>query len=413
MVKQSNRRTARMPTMNMPKLRAWWFERQGLASPNPAFTPAQTLERAGWSRSVGGASPYLGFYARARTSRSAADRALADMEIHELPSARGCTYIVPKSDFALALMVGQGFSDAAAMNTARRFLGVTDAEIDDLQEKVVSALAAGPLDPRALKDAVGNASRNLGDEGKKRGQTTTLPLALGFLQSSGRIRRIPLNGRIDQQRYAYSNWDPSPLRGVRLSKEEAFQDLAKRFFKWTGPAQGAHFKWFSGLGVTAAKAAVTASGAIPVETGSDWLMLPEDLRSYKGYEQPAEPRYALVSGLDSFFLLRRDLQNLVDEQDREFQMIGEKGPTSIGGGLQDLSNHAILDRGRVIGIWEYDSIAGEIVWHTFSKASEELRGAVDNIERLIREELGDCRSFSLDSPESRKPIILAIRDMNK
>src|SRR6476619_4434993 len=101
MEKQSNRLPARMRTMDMPKLRAWWFERQGLAAPNSKLTPAQTLEQAGWSRSVGGASPYLGFHARAGTSRAAADLALAAIEIHELPSARGCTYIVPASHFAL------------------------------------------------------------------------------------------------------------------------------------------------------------------------------------------------------------------------------------------------------------------------------------------------------------------------
>ncbi len=42
---------------------------------------------------------------------------------------------------------------AAELATAKKFLGVTDQEIDQLCRSVVDALARGPLDPKALKDA--------------------------------------------------------------------------------------------------------------------------------------------------------------------------------------------------------------------------------------------------------------------
>jgi len=67
------------------------------------------LNEAGWARSVGGANPYLTLFARAGLGRAAVDAAVAALEIHELPSARGCTYVVPAGDFALALTVGQAF----------------------------------------------------------------------------------------------------------------------------------------------------------------------------------------------------------------------------------------------------------------------------------------------------------------
>src|SRR5207248_6696998 len=105
--------------------------------------------------------------------------------------------------YALGLTVGQGFGDTADMAAAKKFLGVTEGEVEALCERVIEALAGEPLDPRQLKYAVGDAVRNLGPEGKKRGMTTTLPLALGRLQSSGRIRRVPVDGRLDQQRYRY------------------------------------------------------------------------------------------------------------------------------------------------------------------------------------------------------------------
>jgi len=405
------KRPCRMPFVVLSKLRPWWFARQGLSTRDETQSPAQVLERTGWSRSVGGASPYLGLFARSGIQRKQADQAIENLEIQELPSARGCTYVLPACDFALGLRVGQGFSDESAMRTARNHLGVTEEEIRRLQDRVLEVLQGGSREPKALKEAVGDASRNLGEAGKKRGQTTTLPLALGFLQSQGRIRRVPVNGRLDQQRYAYTIWDPSPLSNFLIPREEAFADLARRYFRWIGLAQVSHFQWFSGLGVKAAKEAVAMAGAVPFHDGSEWLCLPEDRAEFEAFEVPKEPVFRLVSGLDSLFLLRRDLPNLVDESDKARSMVGEKGPQSVGGGLQDLSNHAILDRGRLVGIWEYDSFAQEIVWVSFVGKPEALTTEVGRTETFIREQLGDCRTFSLDSPESRKPVIQALRSM--
>src|SRR5258705_6930427 len=105
-------------------IRAWWSHRQGLDGSLNGKTPAEILEKSGWARSVGGVSPYLTLFSRARISREAADKAIAQLQIHELPSARGCTYVLPASDFALGLKVGESFG-GAEMKTAAK-LGVTD-----------------------------------------------------------------------------------------------------------------------------------------------------------------------------------------------------------------------------------------------------------------------------------------------
>src|SRR3954462_1163121 len=101
-------------------LRAWWWHRQGLDGGYQGKSAAEVLASTGWARSVGGAGPYLTLFSRGGIGRKAAERALARAEIHELPSARGCTYVVPASDFALALTVGQGFSADAEMKLARK-----------------------------------------------------------------------------------------------------------------------------------------------------------------------------------------------------------------------------------------------------------------------------------------------------
>ncbi|HXA66061.1 MAG TPA: crosslink repair DNA glycosylase YcaQ family protein [Bryobacteraceae bacterium] len=391
--------------MDQSKIRAWYAHRQGLDGSLDRKSAAEVLGRTGWARSVGGTGPYLTLFSRAGLSREEVDASVARLEIHELPSARGCTYVLPASDFALGLTVGHGFSDE--MKIAEK-LGVTEKEIDKLCGAVIAALAREPLDPEGLREATGRVVRNLGSAGQKKGLTTTLPVALGRLQASGDIRRIPINGRLDQQRYKYTLWRPNPLRGFQLPAEEAYTQLARRFFSWIGPATIAEFQWFSGLGVKAAKAAVEPLKLGPLKTSDDRLLLPDDRAKLEAFKTPKDPYYVLVAGLDSIVLLRRDLKGMLDPKDMDRQVFVDKGMKPLGG-LADLPSHAILDRGRVVGLWEYDTSTHSIAWLAFVKKDRALQEAVARTEQYVREQLGDARSFSLDSPRSRAPRVDALR----
>jgi hypothetical protein len=391
--------------MDQSKLRAWWAHRQGLDGGLAAKSAAEILERAGWARSVGGVGPYLTLFSRAGLSREEVDAAVANTEIHELPSARSCTYVLPASDFALGLKLAQSFP--GEMKTAEK-LGVTPKEIDKLCDAVIHALEKGPLDPDGLREATGKAVRNLGAEGKKKGLTTTLPVALGKLQASGDIRRIPVNGRLDQQRYKYTLWRPNPLRNFKLSTEEAYTEIARRYFAWIGPARIAEFQSFSALGVKAAKAAVEPLKLEPIAAGDDRLMLPGDRAKLEAFKPPKDPHYTLTSGIDSMVLLRTDLKGLLDPKDMDRQVFTEKEVKPLGT-LPYLPSHAILDRGRVVGLWEYDTAADSVAWISFVKKDKSLEDAVKRTEQYVREQLGDARSFSLDSPQSRAPRIAALR----
>jgi hypothetical protein len=392
------------------KLRAWWAHRQGLDGALEGEAPAKVLENSGWARSVGGIGPYATLWARAGTSRQAADAAVAKLAIHELPSARGCTYVVPSSDFALALTVGLAFSESE-MNVARK-VGVTDKEIEKLGASVLKALAKGPAAPDEIREAVGSAVRSLGEAGKKKGLTTTLPIALGKLQATGEIRRVPTDGRLDQQRYRYALWRPSPLAKAGLAERDAYTDLARRYFEWTGPASRAEFQWFSGLGVKAAKAALEPLPLVAVSDDSDRRILKKDLEAFRSFVAPKKPRYALVSSLDGLFLLRRDVAGLVDPRDAKRKVFGDRGLEPLGL-LSDLPSHAIVDRGRIVGLWEYDPASESIAWVSFVERDKALVAAVERTEAWVRDELGDARSFSLDSPKSRAPRIEALRKTAK
>lgn len=139
------------------QLGAFRWRRQGLDGSLTKASAAEVLEKTGWMRSVGGAGPYLGLFARAGVRREQADQDAAALRIHELPAARGCTYVVPASDFALALRAGQGFDGDLA--TAKKFLDVTEGEIEKLSSRVVDAVKE-PKDPRELKELLGSAVRN-------------------------------------------------------------------------------------------------------------------------------------------------------------------------------------------------------------------------------------------------------------
>jgi hypothetical protein len=393
--------------MDAAKIRAWWWARQGLDGSFADKTAAEVLAGTGWARSVGGSGPYLGLFARAGLAREAVDADVAKLAIHELPSARGCTCIIPASDFALALKVGEAFGFEPEMKVARK-LGVTDREVDKLCAAVLDALAKGALDPDALREATGGAARSLGEEGKKKGLTTTLPLALGKLQTEGEIRRVPINGRLDQQRYRYVRWEPNPLRGFSLSPQEAQTELARRFFAWTGPATQAEFQWFSALSAKAAKAALEPLKLEPIAAGDEPLMLPAEREKLEALHAPKQPQFALVASADGIFLLRRNLASLLDRADADKNIAGEKGAVGAGS-VTDLPNHGILDRGRLVGVWEYDTATESIVSLSFIGKSAGLTKAVKQTEEYVRMQLGDARSMSLDSPKSRIPRIERLR----
>ncbi len=388
--------------MDIGHLRAWWWHRQGLDGSLAHASPAAVLARSGWARSVGGANPYLSLFARAGTSRQAADDAVASMDIYELPSARGCTYVIPAAHFGLGLQLGRGAAEGEVRVLEK--LGVPRSEVEAVGAAVLSVLDSGGVhDPAQLKNELGDQVRNLGEEGRKRGQTTTLPAALGLLQAAGEIRRVPVNGRLDQQRYAYVRWQP-PSSG--LTDDEARAELARLYFDWTGPATLANFRWFSAFTVAQAKAAV--AGLNLVALGDGLLAPPALAENLASFQAPKKPQFALLAGIDALILLRRDVPSLVDPADAALAVPGEKLQV---GGLSDLSDHAIVDRGRMVGLWQYEVDSGEVVTWLLGGAKPDaaLREQIACTQAFVRDEIGDARSFSLDSPKSRAPRIAALR----
>ena len=391
------------PELLTPELlRAWAWHKQGLDGTLLGAESADVFATAGWARSVGGANPYLTLFARAGTSREQADSDVLSLKIHELPAARGCTYVLGHEDFAWGLQIGRDAAVAPFRVLAR--MGVERGEITLLEEQILHALAeaGGPLDPKQLKELLGDSVRNLGEEGKKKGAATTLPTALGLLQADGRIRRVPVNGRLDQQRYAYTLWGLQP---TSLNDDDARALLLERYLGWTGGATFKQSQWFTGFTMAHTKAGLAAFGAVevPVADGEVLWMLPDDVERLAAFDAPAEEQIQLLAGTDSLVLLRRNSADLIAEQDQDKELLGSALALQA-----DLPDHPILDRGRIIGLWQYDPGKARIAYWLFDGPTPAATQRIAEVEAWIRDELGDFRSFSLDSPASRQDRIDAL-----
>jgi hypothetical protein len=382
--------------MDEQKLRAWWFFRQGLTTIRGSS--AEILARTGWARSVGGANPYLTLFARGGLGARQIEADLKNNLIFESPSARGCTYYVPAAHVRLALSLAKKVHEP--ISSAERALGITEAEIDKLANLALQALGEKELAPEELKPLLGDAVRNFGEEGKKRGVTTDLPGALMRLQVRGQIRRVSTNDRLDNQKFRYVRWDQE---GNLMDHDDALAALANLYWDWIGPASLKNFQWFTSCSGKAATIATKDLDLVPV--GDDLLIKREHLAEFDAFSAPTKPHYALVSSLDGMALLRRDSVALIDAADQTKKIFTSKGEQTASG-LMDLPANPILDRGRVIGWWEFDPEGtGKICWRMFGDVPAGVSECIERTEAMIRDDLGDCRSFSLDSPASRRPLL--------
>ena len=132
-------------------------------------------------------------------------------------------------------------------------------------------------------------------------------------------------------------------------------------------------------------------------------MLPDDVERLAAFEAPAEEQIQLLAGTDSLVLLRRNSADMFAEQDRDKKVLGSTLALQA-----DLPDHPILDRGRIIGLWQYDPGKARIAHWLFDGPTPAVTRRIAEVEAWIRDELGDFRSFSLDSPASRQDRIDAL-----
>lgn len=378
-----------MPDLILSAARARWSSAQGLDV--PTVEPiAATLERTGWVRTLGGLAGYLALSARNPTATvDAVIAAVASGDIGVSPAVRGCIYLVPRAHEALALRVARHLS-AKRIAKEQEKLAMDEAELDSVGEAVLALVAAGPLTTAQLRMQLPEgAVRSLGEVGKKLGVTSTLPPSLRRLEFHGRLRRTPIDGRLDHERYA---WAADDLDVGEAAPDDLAQ-LAGLYLRWAGPSTRKELAAWTGLKQAEAKQALLACGAEPATfQGQEVFVAPS------GHQREATGKVVWLPAMDNLYALRHEARPLVDPAyaDVEVSNFGSGGRSTLAAMSQPIERTIVRD-GEVVGMWAYDPANDEVV-HTLAPIASGLDVEAERARvQAIIARVGHGRVFSIDT----------------
>ena len=402
--------------ITLEQARTYWAMRQGLSTPFKGGI-ADVLRAAGWIYSAGSTLPYLAFRARLPgIDRVTIDRAIFDAEsVLEVPTVRGCAMLVPAEDVSLALPGGRQFF-TKYLEKIRKACNVTDREVRDLSTAIAALLKSSPMSKETLHERLpANLVRSFGSSGRSFGERSTLTYALRHLQSQAIVQRTASDHRLDSDLHTYRLLKPDLVK--QLSQEEVENGLARRFFGWAAPATLKEFAWWAGISQKDARSIVRRIGltSISVEgfAGEAWIPAEQvdSLRSARSGKN--DTAFTLLPCRDNYLYFRRTLGAFLDAADRSAVVLDWMGNPASLGELNSLHHNAIVSSGRLVGYWEYDPEAGEIVWRTFSHtgshAQREIKEKVAEMNKFIRSQLGDVAFYPFDRGKNRRQRIDSLK----
>ncbi|WP_181234102.1 DNA glycosylase AlkZ-like family protein [Enhygromyxa salina] len=383
-------------------LRAWACH-QGFGS-SATHSPQTIVATRGWVRTLGGADPYFGLFARgAQLELAPISAAVQAGELRVTPAVRGCMYLVAAAHADLALSVAHHGSQVRSQRDIEK-AGGTAKQIDKTAKAIVRALEAGPQTTAELrKGPAAKAIVSFGDKGKKVGSTSSLPVALRQLEFDGAIERTPIDGRLDTETYQWS------VRQTKLTKHapaDAERAIAAMFFEHHSPASFEHFVAWSGLGKKVAKAAMAELDLVEVEveTHADepekmWATVAAMKLAYS----KAKPKGVALLGLQDLYLVVRGGPSSVCPAAHLDVEIPRWGP--IGGGSIRATKHphlrALLVDGMLAGFWDVNARMDEQVLAWLDTPSKTVARAAERqvagLRSFMAAELGHSKIYSIDS----------------
>lgn len=413
-------------TLDRAAARAVMLAAQGLAGPLPTVPPAaeppppsRVVRDHGHVRTLGGSEAYVAVQARrGELRREVMDDEVAAGDLHVVPAARGCIYLVHRDEVPWALRLAEELSRSRSEREQER-AGVRPGEMEELGERVVTALRAhGPLDPNALRRTLpDDAVRSLGDAGKKVGLSSTLPPALRRLEFDGRVERRLEGGRLDSERYLWAVPEQNPFDGVDVADAAALhRHFAARWFRWSGLGTADAFAAWAGLGKRDARAAAAELELTPVEVAGqegDWLADPQVLAAATDATVSGG---ALLPFEDNLIHLQDSPALLTDPEHLELEVPswGRRGRVPLGT-AKHLAFRAVVADGRLSGFWDFDPDSEEVVIGYFADPSPAARDEIQSkavaLSRLLAEDLGHGRSFSLDNDDTLRRRVAEIREL--
>jgi hypothetical protein len=378
------------------RLRAWWMHRQALTPASEPPTVDDCVRRIGWVPTSGGPNVYLSVRARLRgVSRDAIDRAAIDgTPLIEVPGRHARPpVLVPREDMAFALRLHRLSYERHVAAYVRRG-GIDSDGIRRVSAAICRTLDEGPLPSADLRKRVrpGDANVWIG--------------ALIDLCLRGVIRRFPAGARLDSPKYLYELLHPDDRPNLEAEGDAALveQKAVERFLRWHGPATLAELCAWSELTRQRGREALAAVGAetvsVPGWSDEGWLIA-GDARAWRAFDGNADTPAVMLPYRDPFVAARQGPASLTEHPDATV-LKGDKR-TRIGD-VGVLHHHAIVYRGELVGLWEYDPKRRAVVtriWNKDRRIASRIAEAADDTGEFIREQLGDARLSAVDPPAAR------------
>jgi hypothetical protein len=198
---------------------------------------------------------------------------------------------------------------------------------------------------RALRDGQHLTRRELAAVLGRAGLDVSTGQRVGHLLMQAELEGVVISGARRGKQFTYALFDARVPPAAQRDRDDALQDLARRYFTTRGPATAQDFAWWSGLTVSDAKRGAEAAGSsLRRET--------HDGRTY-------------WSGAKSAPMPRTHLAHLLPNYDELF--IGFRDRSAFGARLHaaaadhrvdGLMGHILFIDGQIVGGWRRTPRAG-------------------------------------------------------
>jgi DNA glycosylase AlkZ-like len=248
------------------RLRAWSFERQGLAR-----TSSDPLASLAAIAGVYGTQPSAPLSVLTRTKRLTAE-AFAQMEedrrVVRIPAMRGSLYLLPVD---LAGAVNAATRAPLSLFTSRlKGVGLEMSDYEKMKPRLLEALRE-PVNANGIKKDLGLSEAEY--------------MVIRLMTREGLVLRLATTPRTDRLRYvATESW-----LGYRLPEvvqAEATARLTDAYLRGFGPARAVDVAWWIGASKSRVNEAVAA---LPVEDVGGGLLLHRELRDDFEAVTPLDP----------------------------------------------------------------------------------------------------------------------------
>ncbi|MEO6597792.1 MAG: crosslink repair DNA glycosylase YcaQ family protein [Planctomycetota bacterium] len=413
------------PALDEAQLRAVRIVAQRFGGGAKAQARTKTPDSLGYVRTLGGADAYLA--ARARIpglTRGNLEALVAEEALRVVPAVRGCIYLVPAADAALCLRTAHAQSATRDARDAER-AGIRKGELDNVAAAVLESLrSSGPETTDGLRRRLPDGTlRSLGERGKKAGVSSALPPALRQLEFAGKIARLPVEGRLDHEKYVWrpTTTDPFAAADLPCDNDQLHGRLLTRFLGFAGASDLGAFCAWSGLTQRDAKAALPHAEFVPVNAKNlgAGAMASAEIETLLRRAERAADAIAFLPFEDNLVHLTGGLSPFVVEEMHNLSVpTWGKGKTMQPlGSTRHAMFRSILADGRIRGFWEYDPDASDLVTHLFDPPAKPVRTAIEaaatETATFLREQIGHGRSFSLDSDDELRRRVAQLRKMTR